>query len=115
MQGVWVSHLGSKLDEREALGLALVVQNHPDVFHVTILQSMSATLPLQRRRDRTYRLEQSLQVLLGDELAEAGDVYLALIRIAVRALFPSLRVRDVHREPAAFLHVSTVKLQRVLC
>lgn len=64
---------------------------------------------------RKYRLEQGLQIILRNELAETSDVYLTLIRIAVRALFSPLRVRDVHREPAALLHVGTIQLQRVLC
>ena len=62
----------------------------------------------------THRLEQALEVLLRDELAEASDVNLAIVRVAVRALLLPLRVGDQHRELAALFHVCTIQLQRSL-
>ena len=59
----------------------------------------------------TDRFEEGLEVLFCDEPAEAGDVYLAVVRIAVCAFLPSFGIRYQHRHLVAFLHVRPVQFQ----
>ena len=60
-----------------------------------------------------HRLEHILQVFFRHHLAKAGNVDLAVVRIAVCAFLLALGVGDVHGHLVAVVHVSPVELQGV--
>ena len=59
----------------------------------------------------TYSLEHVLEVFLGHQFAEASDVDLAVIRIAVCTLLLPLGVGDVYRHLVSIFHISAVQFK----
>ena len=60
---------------------------------------------------RTYRLEESLQVLFCHKFAQAGNIDLAIVRIGVRTLLLALRIGDVDVQGQVRLDLRPVQLQ----
>lgn len=77
-------------------------------------QISSLTDELVFNECRAYCFEQFYEILFRCEFAQAGNIYLLLVRISIGALFPAFWIRNQDAHGPVRLELSTMKFQSVL-
>ena len=93
-RGYFAAHLVLEFNEGKALGSIVVVQHQAYVLDDAILHTIQRVSKTHTSSPQgvAYRLEQGLEILFGDKPTETSNIYLAVVRIAVCAFLPPLRI-----------------------